>query len=93
MRIVASGRSKGSRLPELLLDDVADHALRLGAEDVERVGLDVLVGRSLERQEPDLRPVAVRHDELVVRRDPGQRLRRDPDVGPLVLGGHRLALA
>ena len=46
-------------VPELLLDEVADHPLGLGAEQVERVRLDLGVGRALQRQQTDLRPVPV----------------------------------
>ena len=88
---MASGRSIGQQVADLLLDEVADHALGLGAEDVERIGLDVLVGRALQGEQADLRTVAVGDDELVLARDPGEGLGRDPDVGPLMPGGHRLA--
>ena len=79
------------QVPELLLDEIADHPLRLRAEDVERVGLDVLVGGALESEQAHLRAVAVRDDELVLRRDTGQGLGGDADVGALVLDGHGLA--
>jgi hypothetical protein len=51
---------------ELLLDDVADHPFRLCAEHVQRIGVDRRVCGSLKREQPDLRPVAVRDDELVL---------------------------
>ena len=67
------------QVAELLLDEVADHPLRLGAEHVEGIGLDVLVGLALERQQPDLRAVAVGDDQLVLARRrsraPGPRSR------------------
>ena len=44
---------------ELLLDHVADHALGLGAQHVERIGLDLVVSGALQGQQTDLRPVAV----------------------------------
>ena len=50
---------------QLLLEHVADHALGRGPEDVERVGLLFLVGGGLQGEEPDLRAVAVGHDERV----------------------------
>ena len=75
---------------QLLLEHVADHPLRLGVQDVERIGLDLLVGRSLERQQPDLRSVAVRDHELVLERDRRQRLAGDARVRALVLGGQGL---
>jgi hypothetical protein len=46
-------------IPELLLDEVADHALRLGAENVERRVGRVFVGGFLERKQSDLRTIAV----------------------------------
>ena len=73
---------------ELLLDHVADHPLGLGAEDVERVRLDLLVRRRLQREQAHLRPVAVRQHELVVLGDRRERPGRDRDVGPLGVGGH-----
>ena len=89
-------QQRGERLLErqqvaqLLLDDVADHRLGLRAEHVEGVGRDVVVRRGLQRQQPHLRTVAVRDDDLVARGHGGDALGRDPDVGPLVLRGHRL---
>ena len=52
---VAKGTSGGSRLPQLLLDQVSGHPLRLGTRDIQRVGLDLLVGSRLQRQQTDLR--------------------------------------
>ena len=49
------------------------------------------VGRALQREQADLRAVAVRDHEVVLERDRGERLARGPRVGPLVLGGQRLA--
>jgi hypothetical protein len=56
----------GDGVVELELEHVADLALGLGAEDVQRIGRGLGVGVAHERQQPHLRPVAVRHDELVV---------------------------
>jgi hypothetical protein len=78
-------------VPELLLDQVADHPLRLGSEQVERVRVDLGVGGALQREEPDLRPVAVGDDELVVERKGRERLARDARVRALVLRRQRLA--
>ena len=91
VRRVASGALGREQVADLLLDEVADHALGLGAEHVERIGLDVLVGGALQREQADLRAVAVRDDELVVAGDPRESARGDPDVRALVAGGHRLA--
>ncbi len=79
------------QVADLLLDEVADHALGLGAEDVKRIGLNVPVRGTLEREQPDLRTVAMGNDELVLAGDPRERGRRNPDIGPLMPGGHRLA--
>jgi hypothetical protein len=75
-----------------LFDHVADHAVRLGAEDVERVGLES-IRRGLERKHADLGSVAVGKDELVLPRNRGQGLGRHPHVDALVLGRHGLATA
>ena len=42
-----------------LLEHVADHSLAFGAENVQRVGRDFVVGAVLQRQQSDLRAVAV----------------------------------
>ena len=76
---------------ELLLDDVADHPLRLRTEDVEGVGVDRLVRRSLERKQADLRSVAVGDHELMLERDGRKCLARGARVLTLVLGGESLA--
>ena len=55
----------GQQVAEFLLDDVADHRLGLRAEHVERVRRNVVVCRGLQRQQADLRTVAVRDDDLV----------------------------
>ena len=77
------GNLRREQVAELLLDEVADHALGLGAQDVERVRVDVLVGRRLEREQADLRAVPVRQDELMLGGEWRERLGRGPDVGPL----------
>ena len=66
---VANGRSNGQQVAELLLDHVADHALRLRAEDVERIGLVFGCTRRLQREQADLRAVAVADHDLMLRRD------------------------
>ena len=82
---------EGQQVAQLLFDDVADHALGLRAQHVERIRVDGVVGRGLQRQQPDLRPVAVRDDELVAGGDRRDPFGRRPDVGPLVLRRHRFA--
>ena len=82
------GLVEGQQVAQLLLDEVADHALRLGTEDVQRVDRDLRVGGVLERQQTDLRPVAVGDDQLVLGGHRGQLAAGDADVLALVLAGH-----
>ena len=86
----ASGLSNGQPVPQFLLDQVADHPLGLGAQHIERGRGHLPVGRLLQRQQPDLRPVPVRDDQLVFTGDRGQVITRHPHVFPLVLRRHRL---
>src|SRR5581483_856597 len=74
-------------------EEVADHALRLGNEHVERVRSDVAVGLAFEREQSDLRAVAVRDHELVVGCGRGERGGGGEDVAPLDLRLRRLAAA
>ena len=79
----------GELVPQALLEEVADHALALGAENVERVGADAGVGLALEGEEPDLRAVPVRDDDVVSPGELGHGPHGDADV-PLLdrgLGG------
>jgi hypothetical protein len=85
------GNLRREQVAELLLDQVADHPLGLRAEHIQRVGLHLLVRGRLQREEADLRAVAVGEHELVAFRHRRQRLRRSPHVGSLHLGGHGLA--
>ena len=87
---VASALLERQQVAELLLDQVADHALGLGAEQVERVHLDGRVGRALQGEQPDLRPVPVRDHELVLERHRREGLAGGPGVRALVLRGQRL---
>ena len=61
---------------ELHLDDVADLAFGLGAQHVERIRVDAGVRVAHQREEPDLRAVAVRDDEPVPARDGREQSRR-----------------
>ena len=75
---------------QLLLDHVADHALRLGAQHVEREGTGTGVCR-LQGEQAHLRPVAMGDDELVTLGDQNsQRLRRAAHIGALRHCVHRL---
>ena len=79
------------RVLQLLLDQIADHAPRLGAQHVEGVGFVRPVGRALQCEETDLGPVAVGDDEAMVGADD---LREGGggvfDVLALRFRGHRL---
>jgi len=85
--------SRRELVQERLIEEITDHALRLRAEDVERVGLHVVIGLRLERQEADLWSVAMGDDEAVRFMQRGDRPRRGPDVGLLVGCLRRLAPA
>ncbi len=93
VRTVASGFSNGQQVSQFLLDQVADHPFGLGTQDVERIRRDLVVRGRLQREQPDLRPVAVRDDQLVLLRHGGERLAGRRHVGTLPLHGHRLAPA
>ena len=54
-----------------LLEHVADHSLTFGTEDVQRVGGDFVVRAVLQRQQPNLRPVAVNQYHAPLFRQPG----------------------
>jgi hypothetical protein len=84
-------RPAAEAVDELLVEQVPDHALALGAEHVERIRLDLGIGLALEGEQPDLRPVAVRHDHLVLGGQLGERLDGGRDV--LALGGGVCRLA
>ena len=84
---------EGQLVAEFLLDDIADHSLGLRAEQVERVGVDHGVCRRLEREQPDLRPVAVRDHELVLVCEGRERAACGACVHLLVLCRQRLAAA
>ena len=76
---------------ERLLEQVADHALALRPEHIERVGRDVGVGRRLQGEQADLGSVAVGDDQLVVTGELGEAARGFGDVAALKLGLSRLA--
>jgi hypothetical protein len=79
------------QIAQLLLDHVADHAFGFRTEDVEGISFHLGVGGALQRQQADLRAVAVADDQLVLARHRRERLSRDADVAALVFGAHRLA--
>jgi hypothetical protein len=77
--------------PQFLLDQVADHALGARVQHVQRVRLGAGVRLGLQRQQAHLRAVTVHDHDAVPGGQRRDRLRRDLDVPPLDLGGHRLA--
>ncbi|CAI8896061.1 NAD-specific glutamate dehydrogenase [Pseudomonas sp. IT-P260] len=81
------------QVAQFLFDYVADHAFGFGTEHVQRVRGDGGVRRRLQRQQADLRAIAMGDDQLVARMDLGDLLGGDADVGALVVSGHRLATA
>jgi hypothetical protein len=83
----------GQQVAQFLLDQVADHALGAGVQHVQRVGLGAGIGFGLQGQQADLGPVAVYHHDGVRGGQRRDRLRRDLDVAPLDLGGHRVRTA
>ena len=82
----------GGDVLEGLEEPVPDHSLGLSAEDVERIRMrQRRVPGALESKEPDLGPIAMGDDELVVSHDGGERLDRGGDVMGLDLGVGRFA--
>lgn len=81
------------QVAHFLFDHVADHALGFRAEDVQRVGRDLVVGGTLEGQQADLGAVAVGDHQLVAGRHLGDLFGGDPHVFPLVVRGHGFATA
>ena len=81
---------EGHEIAQLLLHQIADHALRLRAQDVQRIWRHLRVGRALQSQQAHLRPVPVRDDQLVLNRDRRQLLAGDADVVALVVAAHGL---
>jgi hypothetical protein len=75
---------------EFLLDQVADYALGARIEHIERVRLGPAVRVGLERQQADLRPVAVDDHDAVLCCQRRDRLGCDLDVLALHLDGHRI---
>jgi hypothetical protein len=73
------------RVADLLFEQVADQAIGLGAEHVQRVRRHVGVGLGLQGQQADLRAVAVNDDQLVFHRHCGQTPCGDAHVVQLVL--------
>ena len=82
---------EGQQVAHLLLDHIADHSLCLRPQHIQRISLDIFVGRSLERQQTYLRTIAVRQHELVLLGNRRQGLRCNSDIGALDIVGHRLA--
>ena len=79
------------QVSDFLFDHVADHALGLGAENIEWEDLVRLVGRALQRKQAHLGTVAVRHDQFVPGMDLCELGRREFHIGALNFGRHRFA--
>src|SRR5215469_10088594 len=75
---------------QFLLDQVADHPLGTRVQDIQRVRLGAVVGLGLQRQQANLRAVAVDDHNAVLCGKGRDRLCRYFDVLPLNLGGHRV---
>lgn len=79
------GHLEVQQVAQFLFDDVADHAFGFGAEHVQRIRRHRGVGRRLQRQQADLRTVAVGDHQFVAGMDLGDLFRGDPDVGALIV--------
>jgi hypothetical protein len=71
---------KPKPVPEPLLDEITDHPLGFRAQHVKRRPGHPLVGCLFQVEEPDLRVVPVRDDQLVPFGDGRQAITRQPDV-------------
>ena len=79
---------------ELLLYEIADHAVGFRPQHIQREHLIGFVGGTLKCQQADLRPVAMSDNQLVAGLDDlCQRCGRGGDVGALGLRGQRFATA
>ena len=78
---------------ELLFEEVADHSITLGLQQVERIGGDLMAGVVLERQEPDLWSVSVGQHDSVLGCHFGDCLGCPSGVGSQHRGFQRLAAA
>ena len=76
---------------ELHLDDVADLTFGLGLENVERIRIGLGIGVTHQREQSDLRAVAVGHDEPVAQRRLPEDLRSPASRRGLVRRLERLA--
>ena len=72
-------------IAQLLLDHVPQHPLGLCPEDVKGILTHFVVRGRLQREQPDLRTVAVGHDEVVLLGDLGKRNAGFGDRGALVV--------
>ena len=88
---VAERGALRNEVGEFLLNHVADHPEGFGADHVERVHRNGLVGVVLKGEKTDLRAVAVGDDEFVPFVGLGDLFAGRTDVGALVLGGHGFA--
>ncbi|MCY1430784.1 hypothetical protein D9M71_467390 [compost metagenome] len=84
---------EGQQVAHFLLDHVADHAFGFGAEHVQRIGGDLVIGGALQGQQANLRAVAVGDHQFVAGLHLGDLLRRDLHIHALIVSGHGLATA
>ena len=78
-------------IAKFLLENVADHSLRLCTEYIEGVCLNFRIGLSLKCQETNLWSVSVGYHELVPLSYRGQCFGGDHEVAQLIFRSHRFS--
>jgi hypothetical protein len=81
----------GEQVPEFLLDHIPDHALSLGIKDIQRIGFDAGISRSLQREQPDLGSVPVREYQFMLMSKRSQCTGSRTDIGTLAVSSHGFA--
>lgn len=84
------GLFRRQQIPQLDFEHVPDHALGFGAEHIERIGLDSLIGVRLQREQTDLRAVAMGHHDFMVGHQGRDCRRGYLHIRLLILLRHRL---
>ena len=84
-------RARGQGVHQFLFDQVADHAFGFGTQHIEGPRVFGREACCLQRHQPDLRAVAMRHDDLMIAGQIGQGGSCDAHIGVLGFGGHRFA--
>ena len=67
----------GNVVRELPLEQIPDHSFGFRTEEIKWVAAHVSISLGLQREESDLRAVAVRHDQAVLRGDLREHDRRE----------------